>query len=70
MKMEQVQKELQRWGEVMITTEAGEMYELHLGDVNFDNEDRVIRFKTGDEEYIIPGDAISTMKVHSSHKMG
>lgn len=36
MKMESVQERLKLWGELIITTASGEMYEIHLGDTSFD----------------------------------
>src|SRR5690606_18885555 len=36
MKLEAVQHELKEWGEIIITTDAGDLYELHLGDTEFD----------------------------------
>lgn len=67
MKMEAVQSELQRWGEIMILTAAGEEYEIHLGDTEFDLEQRVIRLKTPEAQYVIHGDAIEAVKKHYGH---
>lgn len=67
MKMEAVQSELHQWGEIMITTSAGESYELHIGDTEFDTNARVIKLKTPDASYIINGDGVETVKKHYGH---
>lgn len=64
MKMELVQKELQGWGEIIIVTAAGQKYELHLGDTEFDFEDRVIRLKSVRSRYIIDGDSVESIELH------
>lgn len=67
MKMELVQSELQRWGELIITTTAGETYEIHLGDTEFDTSTRMIRLHTPDAEFLIGGDAVEAVKKHYGH---
>lgn len=67
MKMEAVQQELQHWGELMITTSAGEGYEIHLGDTEFDTQNRMIRLKTPDSDYIIAGDSVESIQKHYGH---
>ncbi|MBE3577799.1 MAG: hypothetical protein IMX00_08920 [Limnochordales bacterium] len=68
MKLEVVQEQLKRWGEVMIRTASGEEFELHLGDTTIDLEKRLISFKTTDAEYFIDGDSVERVMVHWSHK--
>ncbi|MFB5189031.1 hypothetical protein [Alicyclobacillus fastidiosus] len=69
MKMESVQDQLKQWGEIMITTDAGETYEIHLGDTKFDLQNRVIVLSSPHAEYIIDGDAIENVKKHYGHKI-
>ena len=64
MKLEAVQAELQEWGEIMITTESGEAYEIHLGDTEFDMQNRVIRLRTPDADFVIHGDAVASIQKH------
>jgi len=67
MKMELVQKELKAWGEVIIVTASGEKFELHLGDTQFDMENRVIRLQTPTSKFVIDGDAIDVVEMHLGH---
>lgn len=69
MKMETVQQQLEQWGELIVTTEAGDVFEIHLGDTKFDKERRAICFTTPDAEYVIDGDTIESVKKHFSHKV-
>jgi len=69
MQLEAVKRELEAWGEIIITTAAGERYELHLGDTTFDLERRVIKLTTPDAEYIIDGDAVENVKKHYGHRV-
>ncbi|GGJ11959.1 hypothetical protein GCM10010885_21670 [Alicyclobacillus cellulosilyticus] len=69
MRMEAVQEQLQQWGELIITTAAGESYEIHLGDTTFDVAKRVIKLSTPDAEYLIDGDAVENVKKHYGHKV-
>lgn len=64
MKLEDVKKELEDWGEIIITTDAGDQYELHLGDTEFDLENRMIRLDTPDALYLIGGDSVENIKKH------
>ncbi|NLN29083.1 MAG: hypothetical protein GX161_12770 [Firmicutes bacterium] len=64
MKMELVQKELQGWGEIVVVTDAGQKFELHLGDTEFDYENRVIRLQSVRSKYVIDGDAIESIELH------
>lgn len=64
MKMELVQKELQGWGEIIVVTDAGQKFELHLGDTEFDYENRVIRLQSVRSKYVIDGDAIESIESH------
>ena len=67
MRMEEVKAELERWGEVIITTQGGKTYEIHLGDTEFDFERRVIRLTTPEAIYVIEGDAVESVKKHYGH---
>jgi hypothetical protein len=65
-KMEIVQEQLKRWGEVIVRVASGEEFEFHLGDTHFDTERRTITFRAGDAEYVLDGDAIERIKMHWS----
>lgn len=67
MKMEFVQKELQAWGEIIIITASGAKFELHLGDTEFDTEERVIRLKSSSSRYVIDGDSVEIIEKHLGH---
>lgn len=67
MKMEAVQKELQHWGELLITTAGGQHFEIHLGDTEFDLQNRVIRLRTPSAHFVIDGDSIETIQMHYGH---
>lgn len=69
MKMEMVQQQLQQWGELIITTASGEAYEIHLGDTEFDTEQRMIKLSTPDADYILDGDSVENIKKHYGHKV-
>lgn len=69
MEMEVVLAELQEWGELIVTTDAGVSYELHLGDTEFDTESRLIRLKTPKAVYLIDGDSVESIKKHYGHPM-
>ncbi|SFU30365.1 hypothetical protein [Alicyclobacillus macrosporangiidus] len=69
MKMEAVQEQLREWGELIITTAAGESYEIHLGDTAFDVDKRLIKLSTPEAEYLIDGDAVENVKKHYGHKV-
>lgn len=64
MKMETVLEFLQQWGEVMITTDAGQTFELHLGDTEFDFENRLITLRSSKAIYIIAGDSVEVIEQH------
>lgn len=67
-----VQSLLERYGEIIVVTDAGVKYELH-GDVEFlDGEDQgtELHFDSGDEMFWIDAEAIESVKVHKSHEMG
>lgn len=67
MKMETVQAELRGWGELLVTTSAGESYEIHLGDTAFDFDARMIRLKTPDADFVIEGDSVESIQKHYGH---
>lgn len=69
MKMEDVEHELKAWGEVIVTTAAGESYELHLGDTRFDGDKRTIMLKTPHGDHLIDGDAVENIKKHYGKKL-
>lgn len=69
MKMEVVKKELEQWGELMISTANGAQYEIHLGDTEFDFENRVIRLKTPTALFEIDGDTVEAIEKHYGHKV-
>jgi hypothetical protein len=70
MKMEAVKQELQSWGELLITTAAGESFEIHLGDTEFDMDARVLRLKTPNAEFVIVGDSVESIQKHYGHPIG
>lgn len=70
MQLEAVKRELEHWGEIIITTAAGERYELHLGDTEFDLENRVIKLTTPSAEYLLDGDAVENVKKHYGQREG
>lgn len=67
MKMEEVYQELKNWGEILITTAAGETYEIHLGDTRFDTENRAILLTTPHANYVIDGDSVEAVTKHYGH---
>jgi len=69
MKMEALHEKLKEWGELIITTDAGDTFEIHLGDTTFDTENRVIKFTTPDAKYVIAGDTIESARMHFSHRV-
>lgn len=68
MKMEQVQDSLKHWGEILITTGAGQTYELHQGDTQFDFERRTIKLTSPQAEFLIDGDDVAVIKMHYGHR--
>lgn len=67
MKMELVEKELKAWGELLIVTSAGQHFEIHIGDTEFDKENRVIRLKAPTAHYVIDGDSVEVIQKHYGH---
>ena len=65
--MEKVKLELEQWGELLITTDAGERYEIHLGDAEFDLDNRLIRLRTPGSIYLIDGDSVAAIEKHYGH---
>lgn len=70
MNMETVKAELERWGEILVTTAAGQGYELHLGDTEFDLKTRLIYLKTPAADFVIDGDSVESVKKHYGHPSG
>jgi len=66
-KMEFVEKELKAWGELLIVTSAGQHFEIHIGDTEFDTENRVIRLKSPTAYYVIDGDSVEVIQKHYGH---
>jgi hypothetical protein len=54
---------------LIITTETGATFEIHLGDTKFDEKERVISFTTPDAVYVLAGDAVESVKMHFSHEV-
>lgn len=69
MKMELVERQIREWGEVMITTASGQVFELHIGDTRFDFQERLIWLKTTDGGYAIDGDSVDVVRWHLGHPM-
>lgn len=69
MKMEIVKAELEQWGELIITTAAGDQYEIHLGDTEFDMQNRLIKLKAPSALHVIDGDSVEAITKHYGHKM-
>lgn len=67
MKMETVKAHLDQWGEIMITTNGGKQFELHIGDTEFNFEERLIRLKTPNSIHIIDGDSVESIEMHYGH---
>lgn len=65
--MEFVQKELKQWGEMLITTSGGQNFEIHLGDTEFDMENRMIRLKAPTAHFVIDGDSVESIQKHYGH---
>lgn len=70
MKMEFVEQQLKEWGEIIIHTEGGATFELHLGDTEFDKENRVIHLKATDALFVIDGDSVESITKHYGHRNG
>lgn len=68
LKLEMVQQQLQSWGEIIITTGAGEVFELHLGDTEFDLDNRTITLQTPQAQYVIDGDDVASVTKHYGHR--
>lgn len=68
MKMELIKEYLEKWGEVIIRTSSGQVFELHIGDTSFDKENRVIKFTSADSKYVMDGDSIEVVQMHASHE--
>lgn len=65
--MELIKESLEKWGEVIIRTASGQVFELHLGDTTFDAGNRVIKFTSADSQYLIDGDSVEVARMHVSH---
>lgn len=68
MKMEFVEQQLKEWGEIMIHTDAGATFELHLGDTKFDYDNRVIYLKSSGSLFVIDGDRVESITKHYGHR--
>ncbi len=67
MKMVFVEKELKSWGEIIIKTSGGSQFEIHVGDTEFDYDNRVIRLKSANALYVIEGDSVESITKHYGH---
>lgn len=68
MKLEIVHELLQEWGELIITTAAGDRFEIHLGDTKFDMERRLLTLRAPQATHVIDGDAIENVTKHYGHR--
>lgn len=68
-KMEIVHEELKNWGELIVVTDGGKTFEIHLGDTTFDYDNRLIRLKTPQAEHVLPGDSIDNITKHYGHQV-
>lgn len=67
MKLETVHELLQEWGELIITTAAGDRYEIHLGDTKFDMEQRLLILRSPHAIHVIDGDSVESVTQHYGH---
>ncbi|MBE3595994.1 MAG: hypothetical protein IMW86_03010 [Hydrogenibacillus sp.] len=67
MKLEFVEAQLKKWGEIILRLDSGETLEIHLGDTTFDYDNRLLHFRGGDALYYIDADKIESLKMHYSH---
>ena len=65
MKFDTVRSLLEDHGELIVVTDAGQEFELHLSDVRFP-DDGLIQFDAGDQLWYLSGDCIETVLVHAS----
>ncbi len=59
-----VKKTLKEVGELMIKTSEGTMFELHIHNVSFDDQNKLIIIETGVEKYWIDGNQIAYVWIH------
>lgn len=64
-----VQAELEEVGEIIVTMESGERYELHLWDTIFQEEAETIRVETAEGYHLLDGGAVENIEIHHSHKL-
>lgn len=62
-----VEKQLNRHGEIIVFTDAGQKFELHKSDVEFKGGS--MRWTTGDEVWMVDSESVESILVHSSHKI-
>ena len=67
MNAQAVKDELDEAGEIIVFTDAGEEFELHLDDVEYEND--VFKWDAGDKRWVLDADSIESILVHASHKM-
>src|SRR5690606_41731350 len=67
LKMETVEAELKSWGELMITTAAGDAYESHLGDTVYDYSTRTITPNGPNSQYGIDRACVEAIQTHYRH---
>lgn len=69
MKYGDVKAELENAGEIIITMDSGERYELHLWDCEFIDTSKQIRVTTPSGYHFLQGDAVEDIEVHHSHRL-
>lgn len=66
---ERVRDEVHRAGEIIVFTDAGQEFELHNDDVVFKDRTQTLEWKSGDNRWILDGNCVESIEVHSSHRM-
>jgi len=61
---ELIKDNLREKGEMMVFTDAGEEHELHLHNVEFLDDDRLLKIDAADEIHWLDGDAIERFWIH------
>lgn len=65
-----VKELLNEKGEIIVTMDSGERFELHKWDVSFDEfGDGVMEWDTGDQQFMLDAEAVESVEVHASHKI-
>jgi len=61
---DQIKQTLSRVGELMIKVSDGQTFELHLHNVEFDDQSQMITLDAGTETYWINADQVVYMWIH------